>query len=319
MTGLTNSKWAIPALVATLLVVAIGCSGEPQVVYVEKEVIKEVPVEKVVVKEVVVRVTPAPVPQTTFTPHPTATPRSSTPPTPSARPVATPTPLSNDYYVVIEGIFIEYYADFPSHNIYLARKGGRFDDFTNPELLLSYLHGEGVVTREQKDTYFGGGYIRVDLDDISAALYKLLQSEGYHGMKKDFGLEEYELENLLYYFDESMLDSNDASGEASDDGYVRIRDGSLETVVTDAEGNTTRVRIDSVDVEEFLDYLLDQGKITVEQRDAYGDSHELTISLKDAADFFEWAETDSDLYVGIDREDVDYIREELLPLFSFGD
>ena len=34
---------------------------------------------------------------------------------------------------------------------------------------------------------------------------------------------------------------------------------------------------------------------------------------------FEWAQADEDLYVGIDREDVDYIREELLPLFSFGD
>ena len=45
----------------------------------------------------------------------------------------------------------------------------------------------------------------------------------------------------------------------------------------------------------------------------------MTISLKDAGGIFEWAETNSDLYVGIDKDDVDFIREELLPLFKFGD
>ena len=61
-----------------------------------------------------------------------------------------------------------------------------------------------------------------------------------------------------------------------------------------------------------------KGKITVEPRDAYGDNRELTISLRDTADLFEWAETDEDLYFGIDRDDLDYLRAELLSLFSFG-
>ena len=46
---------------------------------------------------------------------------------------------------------------------------------------------------------------------------------------------------------------------------------------------------DAVDgIEVTVVYLLDQGKITIEQRDAYGEDHELTISLKDAADIFDW-------------------------------
>ena len=74
-----------------------------------------------------------------------------------------------------------------------------------------------------------------------------------------------------------------------------------------------------MDAEEFLDYLLSQGKITIEQRDAYGEDHELTISLKDAADIFELAATEEGLNVGIDSSDVDFIVDELLPLFKFGD
>ena len=66
-------------------------------------------------------------------------------------------------------------------------------------------------------------------------------------------------------------------------------------------------------------HLLSQGKTTVEQRDAYGRDQELPLSLRDAADIFDWAGSDEGVYVGIDRKDVDYICDELLPLFSFGD
>ena len=71
--------------------------------------------------------------------------------------------------------------------------------------------------------------------------------------------------------------------------------------------------------EELLGFLLDQGKITIRQRDAFGRNQELTISLRDAADIFERAATDHRLYDDIDRDDVDHIRNELLPLFSFED
>lgn len=70
-----------------------------------------------------------------------------------------------------------------------------------------------------------------------------------------------------------MLDS-DIDGEPPGDGCVLILDSNLETVVTDDQCNTNRVTIDSVDAEEFLDYPLAQGKITIEQRDSYGEHHE---------------------------------------------
>ena len=349
-TWLSDLKRVTAALSVVMVALAIGCSSEPEVVYVEKEIVKEVPVEKVVVKEVVkevvVTATPVPAPQPTYTPYPAATPQPRVEPTPTPPRVAqpTPTPVWNDYYVMLipsapgggTGGNIELFADFPSHNYYGAGRGGSKMEYLNP--LMSHLLKEGVITAEQNRHYFLGGALKVDLDDLSVVVFKLMYSRGYSGlgrhqsvdidelvelsaprMLEEFHLSGNEIKTLLYYFDESMLDSDDGSDGASDESYVRIRDGSLETVVTDDQGNTTRVRIDSVDAEEFLDYLLSQGKITIEQRDAYGDHHELTISLRDAADLFEWAETDSDLYVGIDRDDVDYIREELLPLFKFGD
>ena len=122
-----------------------------------------------------------------------------------------------------------------------------------------------------------------------------------------------------FHYDQSRSPTG-TSGQAVDgEGHIAIRDGSLETVVTDSDGNTTRVKIDTADSEEFLDYLLPQGKVTVAQHDAYGNSGELELSLKDADYYFEWAVTDKDLYVGIDRDDVEHIRNEILLLLSFDD
>ena len=204
--------WIVQVLVAPLLAIAIGCSSQPEVVVVEKEVIREVVVEKEVLVEVVVTATPVPTPQPTYTPlptpSPTAAPRSNTALISPPRPAATPTPVSNDYYVVIQGKKIEYYADFPSRNQYFAKRGGMYNDLSNPELFLDYLLKEGVITPEQKRSHSSGGWIKIPLNKISLAIYKGLQSKGYHGMKIDFGLEEWELtDNLLYHFDESMLDS----------------------------------------------------------------------------------------------------------------
>ena len=201
MMTLAKLKWVIPALATIASAIAIGCSSEPVVV------------EKIVEKEVVVTTTSIPAQQPMYTPlptptpSPTAAPRSNTALIPPPRPAATPTPVSKDYYVVIQGIFIEYYVDFPSHNQYFAKRGGMYSDFSNPELFLGYLLKEGVVTPEQKRSYSSGGWIKIPLNKISLAIYKGLQFKGYHGMKIDFGLEEWELESLLYHFDESMLDS----------------------------------------------------------------------------------------------------------------
>ena len=119
-------------LVTALLIVALGCQSDPVVV------VKEVPVQ------VVVTATPVPVPQATYTPYPTATPQSETTPTPRptaipATPVPTPTPVSNDYYVLVEGRGIEYWADFPSRNYYGALVGTRVSGIENENLFIDYL------------------------------------------------------------------------------------------------------------------------------------------------------------------------------------
>ena len=73
-----------------------------------------------------------------------------------------------------------------------------------------------------------------------------------------------------------------------------------------------------------MEYLLRQGKITVEQKNRYGETESLEISLESAADamsFFDWEYSSKDgegfSIEGVDKEDIDYIRKELLPLFSF--
>ena len=243
-------------------------------------------------------------------------------PTPDTKPVPTPTPKSNDYYVILEARpegwgLIEYYADFPSKNAYFAGKGGIYSDFSDSEFFLGYLEREGVITPEQKNAYFLGKRIKLDLNGISVAVHSLLQEKEHSRVEDDLNLDKEELSLLLYYSDESLLESSNK------DGYVTIRDGSLETVVTDEDGNTTRVKIDTVDAEEFLDYLLDQGKITVEQRNEYGETSSLELSLKDvkdAADFFDWAySSEEGLYIGIDQDNINNIRDKLLPLFSSRD
>ena len=246
-----------------------------------------------------------------------------------AEPAITPTRVSEDYYVILEKKLnnwgtIEYYADFPSFNRYAAKTGNIYQDFSNSDFFLNHLLKEGAITLEQKNAYFRDGWTKVSLDDISVAVYKLLQSKGYHGMREDFDLEEGDLQRLLYYFDESLLESSGGDNTpTSSGGYVVIRDGSLETVVTDDDGNTARVKIDTVDAEEFLDYLLSQGKITVEQHDEYGKTNSVEFSLKDvkdAADFFDWAySSDEGLNVWIDQENLNYFREQFEPIFSFGE
>ncbi len=186
-------------------------------------------------------------------------------------------------------------------------------------VVLDYLHKEGVLTSAQRRVARTGEPITVSGDDVAVAMYKLLESKGEKYLEEQFGIDKPELGIIFRNFDESLLDSAYATTTSEQDGYIVIREGSLETVVTDEDGNTTRVRIDTVDAEEFLDYLLSRGKITVQQRDAYGDSRELQLSLKDAADILDFPATDDDLFIGIEKDDLDYIRKELLPLFSLGD
>ena len=82
--------WVLLVLVALLLTIGIGCSSQPEVVVVEKEVIKEV----------VVTATPAPISEATQT-MPVAKPTVTSAPTPElsqpaqvAEPTATPKRVS---------------------------------------------------------------------------------------------------------------------------------------------------------------------------------------------------------------------------------
>ena len=79
----------VPVLVALLFATTIGCSNEPEVVVVEKEVIKEV-VVTATPEATSSAVVEGPTPTPTATPVPTPTPTS----TPTATPVPTPTPIS---------------------------------------------------------------------------------------------------------------------------------------------------------------------------------------------------------------------------------
>ena len=157
---------------------------------------------------------------------------------------------------------------------------------------------------------------------------------GDRRMREELGLGKLSLDSLTHYFDPSLLDRNRSGdgGSASARGgsYVVVRDGGIETVVTGPDGNSTKIRIDAVDAEAFLDYLLSQGKITVAQRNAYGETQSLELSLKDvkdAAQFFDWTYSTTDGIelaidpeaTGISPEDINYIREELLPLLKFGE
>ena len=250
--------------------------------------------------------------QLTETPE-TITVRTTTQPT--VEPTATPTPT------------IEYYRmGISSNGAY-----GHFDDTERGSVEVSirnasdfsdYLLKEGVITSRQRRALSAGEYIKVPKDKkLSAAVYKLLRSKGKERLAQEFGINQREIDVLLSNFDRSSLESNPGTGTTlPEDNYVVINDGRLETYVTDDYGNTTQVKIGTVDTDELLDYLLDQGKITIEQRDAYGDSRSLEISLKDvadAADVIDWRiDSDEGFYIGINEQSQNYLRDTILPLFT---
>ena len=84
-TGLLDVKmllWVVPALVIPLLAIAASCSGEPEVVVIDRTVVVIKEVEVVVEKEVVVTATPSPIeatPPPTRDAQATGTPTSTTP------------------------------------------------------------------------------------------------------------------------------------------------------------------------------------------------------------------------------------------------
>ena len=268
------------------------------------------------------------------TPAPTATPKINTPtpnPTRTPIPTATPGPSIGDYYVLIRrgkprdtigGV--EFCADYP-----LLSDGyehcGIYADFHDEDLFMDYLLSEGTITPEQHRTYYlPGGEIELYLDDLAPAIHKLVKTRGYRWIRANVGFSKPIIDKrfLAYYDEHQPLGGRSvASSTASDqEGYVVITDGSMETVITNDDGGTSRVKIETVDTEDLLEYLLRQGKITVEQKNSYGETQTLEISLESAADaltFFDWEYSSKDgvSLEGVTEDDIDYIRRELLPLF----
>ena len=267
------------------------------------------------------------------TPAPTPTPKINTPtpnPTSTPMPTATPGPSIGDYYVLIKrgdpydtiGA-VEFCANYPSRpNSFISC--GLYAGFDDEDFFLDYLLSEGTITPDQHKAYYLGVNIEVYLDDLAPAIHKLVKTRGYQWIYDRLGFNVFAIdERFLAYYDEHQpLGGRPLAASASSDqeGYVVITDGSMETVITNDDGGTSRVKIETVDTEDLLEYLLRQGKITVEQKNSYGDTQTLEISLESAADaltFFDWEYSSKDgvSIEGVAEEDIDYIRRELLPLF----
>ena len=139
------------------------------------------------------------------------------------------------------------------------------------------------------------------------------------------GFIEFTERNLLHYADKSLDYSESVSGvqnllAGSDGGSITISDGKISVSTVDDDGNTTTVQLEGVGAKELLDYWLSQNKITVEQKNQYGQTGEIQFSLKDGVDLFDFGSSlDSGSSFGLDKETQDKIVNEVLPLFKFGD
>ena len=267
--------------------------------------------------------TPRPTPVPTSTPAPTATPQPTATPLPTETPLptATATPDVSDFFVVLHqgnrkndniGI-IEYYASYP----FDVNAIGTSDFFWEEDFYLEYLRKEGVITSKQRDDYFNGNPIqKIPLVSISTATYMLFENDPYHANKLRIN-EEY----LFYYADKSAVGSSSSGGGGisleGDGGHVSISDGRISVSAVDADGNTTTIDLEGVGAQELLDYWLSENKITIEQRNQYGETGQLEFSLKDGVDLFDFDySSDVEFYTGMDKEAQDMIINEILPLFA---
>ena len=323
----------------------------------EVEVVKEVEVEVqvVVTATPAPQPTAAPTPMPTNTPLPSPTPETTKPvtivPTPAPvvlrLPTATskPTYTIDDYYVIINqgpksnngaGLISLY--DRP--NLIESGNGHEFF-FHNEGIFINFLLSEGVIMPEQKSAYYTPvsaerlddyrydmvkfldedfvGNIKIPLRTFANSLpklYYLSQNEISPFHQKTLSTRRIE-DVFLRYADKDLLNPDRYVIPSDETGYVVIRDGSIAVSGTSEDGVTTSVSIDTVDTGELLDYLLSQNKITVAQRDEYGRTGELELSLAETPDFFDWAiSSDEGVQVGINEEGIDYIRNNILPLFG---
>ena len=125
---------------------------------------------------------------------------------------------------------------------------------------------------------------------------------------------------MTHYADVSAVGSSSGGGGISlegDGGYVSISDGRVSVSAVDGDGNATTVELEGVGAQELLDYWLSENKITIEQRNQYGETGQLEFSLKDGVDLFDFDySSDVEFYTGMDKEAQDMIINEILPLFA---
>ena len=76
-------------------------------------------------------------------------------------------------------------------------------------------------------------------------------------------------------------------------------------------GNTTRVKIGTVDVEELFRYWARENRLTLEQTNAYGETRELVISAEDLADAAEFGVELDESILDLDDQDIDRLGSAL--------
>ena len=301
------------ALVALIAAATLACAASETVVHtvvVEREV--QVEVTRVVDREVRIEVVVTPTPQPTVAPTPVLTP------TRVVKPNATPR-VSEDYYVIFRNRSIEAFVDIPALNVYWYDDGGggRFrwvgeNRYDHEEFHLNSLLEEGSITQQQKLDYLSGGALKIPFDEFAITAYKFIRHIGYDGKYDPEIRADRFYSVLLYYFDEPLLDPSTQDTASSGDGsYFVINDGDLETFVTDALGNTTRVKIGTVDVEDLFRYWARENKLTLEQTNTYGETRELVVSAEDLADAAEFGIELDETMFELDEQTVDRLGSAL--------
>ena len=262
--------------------------------------------------------TPVPTPVPTSTPAPTATPQATANPLPTETPLptATATPDVSDYFVILHQGTIAFYAEYPFRR---TKAEGSILGFYNESFYLDYLVKERVITYEQKVAYFDGEPIqKIPLVAISTATWKLSENDPHNFGKLSISDPEY----VLHYADKSAVGSSSGGGGGisleGDGGYVTISDGKVSVSAVDGDGNAVTVDLEGVGAQELLDYWLSENKITIEQRNEYGETGQLEFSLKDGVDLFDFDYSSGgvEFYTGMDKEAQDMIINEILPLFA---
>ena len=226
-----------------------------------------------------------------------------------------PTLTIDDYYATIEKItqeigLVRLFADYPGITMY-SRAGepltvsfghGKYEHGLE---LFELLVEEKIVNENQITAFRRGEEVKIDdFVAFSNVFHDLAKSKGDRGAVKYLGIHTVaDLDHLRHYADDGRRDA------ASGGSYFVIDDGVLETVVTEEDGSTTRVKVGTVDVDELFSYWARENNLTVEQRDAYGATRTLVVSVEDVADAFEFAAGTGGSMFELDAETVGQVGQ----------